>query len=399
MIDPITYSLREGSSNSDGYYRAVDALADEWLGLARVRVGGGIGGFEAYRRSMGLAGRSFAEYAFEMLVLGVLLREHGVEAARMPGWKVRLLAGLVEWQGRLTWAEGVIKRLRGRLGGIDAQGQASSAGGDDVPRLIDWLRAHDREAQADRLAEWQGYLQSARPQEARGIVAQCLMLAGYFAEESAAMLGPYTEGVERFLAEAAPVYRRRYDAEMVSRSRLEYHLGMLGTEILNRAYRKRFLAAEHKIVIVPPCMRAQPEEKCKAVQTTFGAQCRACTPGCRVHQVTLLGEKQGFDVFIMPDDLARFGGRSSVGAGGIGVVGVACALTNWSGGWQTGAMDIPAQGVLLDYVGCSYHWHEEGIPTDTNLRKLREVVEGRKQERRNTRRSSQHRHGTEVMND
>lgn len=400
MIDPITYSLRAGSSNSDGYYRAIAAFADEWLGRAWVRVGECIGRFQAYRRSMGLAERSFAEYAFEMLVLGVLLREHGAEAARLPRWKMRLLADLVEWQERLAWAAGLIKRARGRLvGGIDALGRASSAAGDDVPRLIDWLRAHDREAQADRLAAWQAYLQSARPEQARAIVAQCLALAGYFADESAAMLGPYTKGVERFLAEVAPAYRGRYDVEFVSRSCLEYHLGMLGTEILNRAYRERFLAAGRKIVIVPPCMRAQPEEKCKAAPTPFGAQCRACTPGCRVHQVTQMGRKQGFDVFIIPDDLGSFGRGGNGAAGGIGVVGVACALTNWNGGWQTCALGIPAQGVLLDYVGCSYHWHAEGIPTDTNLRMLREVVGEEQGERRRSRRSVELRHSTEAFDD
>ncbi len=374
MIDPITYSLRRGSSNSDGYYHTIAAFADEWLEHAWVRVGECIGGFQAYRRSMELPERSFAEYAFEMLVLGVLLREHGAEAARLPVWKVRLLASLVGWQGRLPWAGGAIKRVRGWLDGVDALGWASRAGGDDLPRLIDWLRAQDRETQADRLAEWQGHLQSAGPQQAQTIVAQCLALAGTFAEESAATLGPYTDGIERFLAEVAPTHRGRYDAEFVSRPRLEYHLGMLGTEILNRAYRERFLAAEHKIVIVPPCMRAQPEEKCKAVQTPFGAKCQGCTPGCRVHQITRLGKKQNFDVFIIPDDLGTFGGGSGGAAGGIGVVGVACALTNWNGGWQTGKMGIPAQGVLLDYVGCSYHWHEEGIPTDTNVCQLRKVI-------------------------
>ena len=106
--------------------------------------------------------------------------------------------------------------------------------------------------------------------------------------------------------------------------------------------------------------------------TPFGAQCQHCTPTCRVHQITKLGEKRGFAVFIIPDELRVFGAGS--GLGDTGVVGVSCALTNWSGGWEADDMGIPAQGVLLDYVGCNYHWDEKGIPTDTNLRKLEEVV-------------------------
>jgi len=376
MTGPITYSLRLDSPNSDAYYRAIAAFAGEWQERAWVRVGECIAGFQTYQRSMALPERSFAEYAFEVLVLGVLLREYGDRVAGLPGWKSWLLSELVRWQKRLLWAEGAFKQLRGWLSGVAAGKHRRQDGGYDVPRLIDWLRAQGRNAQAERLAEWQAYLGAMQPQQASAVVEQCMALADCFAEESAAALGQYTEGVERFLAETAPKYHGRYDAEMVSRPRLEYHLGMLGTEILNQAYRERFLAAERKIVIVPPCMRAQPDEKCKAIETPFGAKCQACTPTCRVHQITQLGKKQGFNVLIIPEDLGIFGSsKGGVTASGIGVVGVSCALTNWEGGWKTSVQGTPAQGVLLDYVGCSYHWHDKGIPTDTNLRKLREVMD------------------------
>jgi hypothetical protein len=80
----------------------------------------------------------------------------------------------------------------------------------------------------------------------------------------------------------------------------------------------------------------------------------------------------GFDVFIIPDELRVFG--SGTGMGDIGVVGVSCVLTNWSGGWDADALGLPVQGVLLDYVGCSYHWDAIGILTDTNLNKLVEIA-------------------------
>ncbi len=147
---------------------------------------------------------------------------------------------------------------------------------------------------------------------------------------------------------------------------------MLGTEILSRAYRQRFLSAKRKIVIVPPCMRAQPEEKCKAIQTPFGAKCQACTPSCRVHQITKLGEKRGFEVYMIPDELRVFG--SGAGDGSLGVVGVACALTNWGGGWDADSIGVPAQGLLLDHVGCKYHWDRKGILTDINLPQLAKIL-------------------------
>ena len=69
-------------------------------------------------------------------------------------------------------------------------------------------------------------------------------------------------------------------------------------------------------------------------------------------------------------------GGGGDGAGGkTGVVGVSCVLTNWTGGWDAERIGLPVQGVLLDHVGCKYHWDEDGFPTDINLHKLMEVLE------------------------
>jgi hypothetical protein len=115
-------------------------------------------------------------------------------------------------------------------------------------------------------------------------------------------------------------------------------------------------------------MRAQPEEECKAINTKYGQSCAGCTPSCRIHQITKLGEKHGFGVYIIPEELRVFGGDE--GKREMGVLGVSCVLTNWTGGWDTERLGIPAQGVLLDYVGCKYHWDRTGFPTDTNINRL-----------------------------
>ncbi len=378
MTRIITYGLRSNGRDSGGYYRTIAAFADDWLAdvLRDADVIRAIAGFREFWRARGPAdaNRSDAEYALELLALGVMLHEHGGEAARLPRRWADLLQWLVAAQDRWPKAESAIKTARGWVNWLARRDGVRTTSSGDIDRLLAWLRANGQNTRADRFARWRDYFETSRMSENFATLAA---LATDFAADSLFALGPYTAGVEHFLADEAPHYQRRYDAEFVSRSRLEHHLGMLGTEILNRAYRERFLAAKRKIVIVPPCMRAQPEGKCKAVPTPFGAQCQHCTPTCRVHQITKLGEKRGFAVYIIPDELRVFGAGS--GLGDTGVVGVSCALTNWSGGWEADGMGIPAQGVLLDYVGCNYHWDEKGIPTDTNLRKLEEVVDGQRQ--------------------
>ena len=146
---------------------------------------------------------------------------------------------------------------------------------------------------------------------------------------------------------------------------------------MNRSFRDQFLKTERKIIFVPPCMRAKPEGECKAQPTPFGEHCAACTPNCRVHQVTKLGEKQGFDVFIIPDELSVVSDKKMKTSqdNRLGLVGISCPLTNMTGGWETRRLGIPAQGVLLDYCGCPWHWHKQGIPTDINLNQLLQILD------------------------
>ena len=147
---------------------------------------------------------------------------------------------------------------------------------------------------------------------------------------------------------------------------------------MNRAFRDTFLVTDRKVVLVPPCMRARSADRCQAQSTPIGARCAGCEPGCRVHQLTKLGEKHGFAVFMLPQELAALapGQSTQASMGGMGIVGVSCPLTNPQGGWKARGMNLPAQGLLLDYCGCSWHWHlDGGIPTAINLNQLLRLLE------------------------
>jgi hypothetical protein len=247
---------------------------------------------------------------------------------------------------------------------------------DHLGRLLNWLEATgDFEQETKRLRVWQGFLASRPREEASGALAAAIALAAWFETCSEAALGRYTPQVEQFLTGVHPNYRWREDAIFCGRRRVEYHLNMVGAEILNRTFRQGFLSTARKVVLVPPCMRAQPDDTCQARPTSFGARCAGCTPGCRVHQLTKLGDKLGFGVLILPEDLRVFSASGmSLNDGLVGIVGVSCVLTNAPGGWESQDLGIPAQGVLLDYCGCRYHWHKDGIPTDINIGHLLQVL-------------------------
>lgn len=396
------YSLRADSAQSGAYYQVIANYAAQWLEQAAAALQRPVAGFLAHLgqpdpqpagQQPARAVRSPEEAAFEMLVLGVLLREHGEQALHLAPPAAWLLARLVQAQDRLPLpvVEKPVKAARGLLYGLAAcAGEAAAdALGDPaerasewafglppaqvVERLVGWLAAGGATAQAERLDDWRAYLARLDEQAAEAVLARCLLLADEFAETSQAVLGPYTEGQDEYSAcLGQPGWR--YDAALITRTRVEYHLGMLGTEILTRAYRARYQAMPRKIVVVPDCLCAISERvehapglACQAERTSLGGRCRGCTPTCRVHQITRLGQQRGFEVYILPDDYRGVGLGACSSLQGVGVVGVSCALTNWDAGWQVAGAGVPCQGVLLDYAGCKNHWNSAGRTTDVNL--------------------------------
>lgn len=370
----ITYSLRRGNSDF-GYYQVISNFTDDWVRTSLPIYRDLIDDYHAFRNSKGLSSRSDIASLFDLLVIGVLLQVHASSRLRMASLVKVIMKYLFDLQERYRWSEGVIKFFRGILMRIFSDSRIQHRGSDSLGALLVWLQATGEDAIFQRLVEWRHFFNEFDNLE--DVLPRLRIFAQEFSLTSNQSLGSFTEGVDAFLLNEAPRHRWRYDHHLLEHTRLEYHLGMLGTEILNREYRQSFLAARGKIVILPPCMRAQPDGSCKAVQTMYGELCKGCTPFCRINQVTKLGEKNGFGVFIIPDELKVF--HSGENQKDIGVVGVSCVLTNWTGGWDAERLGFPAQGVLLDYVGCKYHWDKDGFPTDMDLKELLECLNARRQ--------------------
>ena len=381
-MDVITYSLRDGQARSDQYYRDVAAFTDQVLAEAQGRIQPLVKSFQSYQETLdGKTVPTEAECTLDLLTLGTLWRVYAGDAhglAEVPRQALIGLSRLRKRGGCLKAGVDLVRGLLFTLFLLSRNGHRSPTPTlDHLDRLLNWLAATgDFDQEVKRLRIWHDFLASRRLEEASSDLATAIALAAWFEICSEATLGRYTPHVDQFLTGTHPTYRWREDVIFCGRRRVEYHLNMVGTEILNRVFRQEFVNTARKVVLVPPCMRAQPDDKCKARSTSLGARCAGCTPGCRVHQLTKLGEKHGFGVLILPDDLRVFSadGMSLKTGDRVGVVGISCVLTNTSGGWQTKDLGIPAQGVLLDYCGCRYHWHKEGIPTDINIGQLAHVL-------------------------
>ena len=103
-------------------------------------------------------------------------------------------------------------------------------------------------------------------------------------------LGFFLHNLNSFLERNSNMREFREDTLFRSRGREEYFLNMVGAELLNRAYRQEFLQKPRKVLILPACMRANPDSLCAGRLSTIGYTCSECSPGCAVAVLTRLGK-------------------------------------------------------------------------------------------------------------
>jgi hypothetical protein len=381
----ITYSLRENESDSDNYYKNVAAFTDEVLSEADDLLRPFIDSYHAYLCNKAIEKQfTYEESTLEMLMLGVLWRVYSGDARELDAIPQQLLSALTEKRRKNMALKPGIDFLRGILSTIflspDLYDNLMSIKADmnNFEQLLLWLEATGEFGQeVKRLGRWKNYLAALTEKEAIDTIASAITFALWFEKRSEECIGIYTENVDRYLNEMRPKKYWHEDVIFCGRRRVEYHLNMVGAEILNRVFRDSFLKTSKKLLLLPTCMRLLPGSKCKAQFSEKGIKCFRCSKECHVCQLTKLGEKLNFDVIMVAHESSISADKSKkpLFDADTGVIGVACVLNLISGGWMLKEMGIPAQCILLDYCGCKSHWHSEGIPTDINVNKLKQLLE------------------------
>lgn len=368
----VTYSLREyneAASHSTAFYAMADAVTDQVLQQAEVV---GLGDI-ARQRSDGVT----EDFVFELLLLGVLWNSYQNNAAVFPQQLSRVYHSLFWLRKRYSLVKPFIDKVRGWMNVIllrhaDVETQEFSLKA--LEKLLVWLEATcEYREETKLLRRWQYCI--SQQMNAEGKLALIAAFAAWFERESAEKLGSFTQQVDLFLAGAAKNYRLREDAVFCGRKRVEYHLNMVGATIMNRTFRPRFQKAAQKVVLLPLCMSARQNGGCQAKQESRGLVCGRCTNRCRIYQITQLGEREGFEVLLVPHSsgftrwLEQWRDQEQCG-----IVAVACVLNLLAGGYEMKSLRIPAQCVFLDYCGCQKHWRQCGISTDIDEGRLLQIV-------------------------
>lgn len=379
---PLIYDLRIQPSGSQGYTADVAVFSERVIREIELRAGDALDGYCAFVRNiLGEASRSRGEYALEMLTLGMVVELYVDAAATTPGWAVALAAGLLWLRHRSQTLKPVADLARASI--LRARrplptGNPLPVKFDSLPRLLRWLRATGEfDQEAVRLAHWQAYLATLPPPEANHTLQQSLSIFRWFAGEAAPTLGPYTEGVAAFLA--GPYSRRgvREDQLFCAKRPVEYHLGMVAADVMNRGLRPHFDQTARKALLVPTCMRGAHAATCRARSRGLDIVCTGCDPDCAVHRITRRMRAYGVPVYLVPHAtgfsrwLKRWQSEPDVG-----VVAVACILNILPGGYEMRARSIPSQCVPLDHPGCDKHWCTPRIPTSVDESRLVQIVTG-----------------------
>jgi uncharacterized protein len=379
---PITYKLNIDGPAASSYYPAISAFTDQVLLKAENSLALTARIYRWYLIKFELeTPRTVEEYIFDLLNLGILWRTYGQTALSVRIAPFRFLAQLAEWRKKHPLFKPLIDIIRGFMMSFllipSKKKSKVNIPRDlhDIERLVAWLDATgDFREDAFRYIRWLGYWATITPNHFNELMFSILSFTDWFEKESLIHLGMFTPNVGTFVAEHKDFYRWREDRFACLRSRVEYHLNMVGAEIMNRAFREEFIACKRKTVLAPGCMRMRSAKECEGTKTPDGIQCSGCESACHINQIRMLGLKQNFQVMVLPhsSDLSRWAAKP--GAPSRGVVGVACLSVLVQGGWELKRYDVPAQCVLLNQCGCKKHWDREGFPTELDVRELKRIM-------------------------
>lgn len=382
-MEIITYSLKDEHHGSQEYYNTVRDFTDEVLLHAEDTLTGLIDEYKEYLHRYQLENvRETGEYILEMLSFGVLWKQYASTALSVNHAPFISMAYMAEWRKKHQFLKPYIDTARGILTTLlllpekKEENPSGLPTLDEIDHVCKWFEATGEfREQALRFICWRAFWQTKNQVELNRIFFAIYNFTLWFEERALKVLGKYTENVDKFLRISAKHYLWREDRISCTRSRAEYHLNMVGAELMNRAFRQDFKKTENKAVLLPGCMRFHQSDKCKAVKVPGGLKCEGCQNECRVNQLREMGKKYNFETYILPhaSDLSLWSPQK--GMPSRGVIASACLTTLVEGGWELKRYDVPAQCVVLDFCGCSKHWHSEGITTELDIKELKRILQ------------------------
>lgn len=301
------------------------------------------------------------EESLEALCIGVYWYVYGSTALDLNSNIHQALANLAEYRRAFPEDKPFIDELRGKLltkflfKPFEKNNEKLTEKNLDL--LINFLEATGD--YADQIPHFRNFSHN---------LDDCIILTKWFCKNSHNFLGQYTSNLEKYIKNNHANHLMQEDVIFYHGHELEYHLNMLGAEIMNRLYREDFEKRPRKAIILPGCMNSN-DKKCRAKAESLGHVCTFCNPKCNVFKIS--EEYEDYEVYIVSHESTAFKGAEKEDQEELGIIGVTCVLNLISGGWKSKNLSIPPQCVLLEHVACKSHWLDEDIYGEINDEELR----------------------------
>ena len=373
-MNEITYDLSRGD-----YYEEIEEFAQEVIAKAEQDHSKIITEYMQFIKREKLEElRSREEYIFDYLLLGVLANLYLNNVLETSRTTYVFMHKLIDFKDKYDKLTGIIDLLQGFLNTTllySAQREDYSyefINKNDLAELIQWLAATgEYQEEIRRFKNWEEYFAAQFSVKVSYDLKYALNFAHWFQNRGVERLGNYTKNVKKFRQGEQSKHLWRQDILLRTKPEEEYHLNMLGAEIINKARRREFLAAEKKVVLAPSCMRKKSAAECRAEEKRLGLQCLHCERDCNINLIDSLGSQGSFEVVIINDDYDfNYYFKQWRAQKKVGLIVITCALKLLLVQYQLQRFNIPSQSLLLDYCGCQRHWSQEGSITNIDLDKL-----------------------------
>jgi hypothetical protein len=304
----ITYNLRGLNGSSNEYYRKIHLFSKTVFDKIAHQLGDVIDELICFVVQNKLEkSRSEAEYAVEVLTIGMCWERYLGASQRNSRVLVALLTHLYKLRQSNQQLKPSVDWLRGFLTSlfivpkIKKQAKNNEFSFHNFKRLIKWLQATGEfKDETKRLNVWFKFFQSANEIKLSSSMEIILETFRWFKTEAKKELGKYTNNLEEFLTNEHPKYKFREDVIFCGKEEVEYHLNMVGSEIINWGFQPSYKKTDNKVLLVPACMQINNGKDCKAKQKGLDITCTSCNKNCRINKLTQLGQKNNFEVFIVP---------------------------------------------------------------------------------------------------
>lgn len=243
-----------------------------------------------------------------------------------------------------------------------------------LDNLSSYLRATtEYSEEIRRMKVVKRFIQSQTKAEQVKIMEKITALAADFQVMASRQLNPYTKSVQQFWKQQSAKYAHKENYFFCGRQPVEYHLNMVGAELMNRALKREFNQTREQVVLVPTCM--SQGKHCNARVENGDLTCQNCSCHCHVSILKKQLENDNLRFVLIPHS-SKFSKwlRPWANQKRTGLIGIACVLNLLKGGFEMKRLGIPSQCVFLDFPGCKKHW-KSGVPTQLDRIQLRKTMQ------------------------